>query len=84
MSRVVVHIDGLILRGFHGADTNDMIDGLRQELARAWATQNIALSLTHRNDLSRVRTRDVRIGPRPKPTQVGQAVAQSITRGLRK
>jgi hypothetical protein len=83
MSRVVVHIDGLLLRGFHAADSLEMVAGLQLELTRS-CTREIALILAQRNDLSLVRARGIRVGPLTRPAQVGQAVARSITRGLRK
>jgi hypothetical protein len=83
MSRVVVHIDGLLLRGFHAADSREMVAGLQLELTRT-CTRDIALRLAQGSDLSLVRARDVRVGPLMQAAQVGQAVARSITRGLRK
>ena len=84
MKRVIVHIDSLVLRGFHHEDRHAIAAGLQQELARLFADPHVAQQFTARGDLSRLRVGSIDINPTAKPQGVGVEAARGIGREMKK
>jgi hypothetical protein len=81
MKRVVVHIDELVLRGFHHEDRLAVAEGLRAELARHFAEPGAARDFAARGNLPRLEAGAIRIAPGARPSTVGTEAAQRIVRG---
>jgi hypothetical protein len=80
MSRVVVHIDRLVLSGFRHADRDAVAAGVQQELQRAFANREVLARVRATGNIATVRVRGVEIAPRSSPRQVGETVARGIGR----
>ena len=82
MSKVIVHIDRLVLRGVDPSDAADFSATLRAEvqrqLARPGTGQQIDRTHRHRIDAGRVRT-----GNGTLANSAGVAIAKAITGGRR-
>ena len=78
MTRVILHIDSLVLRGFKHEDRHAIAAGLQQELVRLFADPNAARQLTAKGDVSRLRIGSIDINPRSKPQGVGVDAARRI------
>lgn len=83
MRRVIVHIDGLVLKGFRHEDRHAIAEGLQQELGRVFSGQGAAQYLSTLGDVSRVRVGGVRLDPGSKPQRVGVQVAQGIGKEMK-
>ena len=83
MTRIVLHIDRLVLRGFGRDDREGIAEGLRAELGRLLAAPETSRHLMSQNGVSRLKIGAVRIGQGAKPTTVGEQAAQGIARGIR-
>jgi hypothetical protein len=82
MKRVIVHIDRLVLNGFHRKDRHAIAEGLRQELGRLFAEPSTAPQWESRGSLARLEVGGVRIGAQSKPDGVGQQAARWIAREI--
>ncbi len=82
MSRIVIHIDRLLLRGFRRTDRHAIADGLRTELAQYFAEPGAAHMLAARGDQSYLKPGTLRIGSRATPARVGVQAGRAIARGL--
>lgn len=80
MTRVVVHIDRLVLKGFPHQDRRALAEGLRQELGRLFAEPNAAHQLTAQGDVVRLKVNDVRVAATTSPATVGTQAARTIAR----
>ena len=78
MTRVVVHIDRLVLTGFRPRDRHAIAAGLQEELGRAFAEPGAASGLTALGNVSRLQLRGVHIAPGATPQHVGHGVARGI------
>lgn len=78
MTRVVVHIDRLVLKGFRPRDAQAIASGLQQELSRAFAAPDAARRLAAMASVSRLQLHGVSVGPGATAQRVGQRVAQGI------
>lgn len=83
MTRVVVHIDRLVLKGFRHEDRHAIAEALREELGRQFAESDTSRQLVSRGDMPRLRIADVRIEHEAKPAAVGTQAAQGIAREIR-
>ncbi len=83
MTRVVVHIDRLVLKGFPPEDRQALAEGLRQELGRLFAAPDAAQGLAARGDAGRLRVSGVRVGATAAPGHVGTQAARGIVRGMK-
>lgn len=83
MTRVVVHIDSLVLKGFAHQDRQALADGLRQELARLFAEPGAARQLAGRADVGCLTVSGVRVGPNTVPANVGTLAARGIAREIK-
>lgn len=78
MTRVVVHIDRLVLKGFRPQDAEDIASGLQQELARALASPDAARSVAAMASVPRLQLRGVSVERGATAQRVGERVAQGI------
>lgn len=83
MKRVVVHIDRVVLNGFHRADRHAIAASLQQELGRVFAEQEAVSALRDRGAMARLRVDGVQFEPGTKPQQIGESVAQSIGKEIK-
>lgn len=84
MKRVIVHIDSLVLRGFHHEDRHAIAAGLQEELTQLFADPQTAHQWTARGDLSRLRLGNINVDPGSKPQRVGVKAARGIGREMKK
>jgi hypothetical protein len=78
MTRVLVHIDRLVLTGFGPQDGQALASGLQQELARAFAAPGAARSVAAMASVPRLQLRSVSVERGATAQRVGQRVAQGI------
>lgn len=78
MKRVVVHIDGLVLRGFRHADRHAVSSGLRDELGRLLAQPGVAERVAALGSIARLTAAPVRAGTGVAPRAVGASAARAI------
>jgi hypothetical protein len=83
MSRIIVHIDRLVLHGFRHADRHAIADGLRTELGQYFAGPDAARLLTSRGDLPHLKPGDFRVGLRATPARIGSQAGRAIGKGLK-
>ena len=84
MTRVILHIDRLVLKGFNHEDRYAIAAGLQQELTQLFAEPQTVQSLTDRGDVSRLRIGNININQGSKPQQVGVEAARGIGRQMKK
>ncbi len=84
MTRMIVHIDRLVLKGFRPEDRHAIGMGLQQELGRVFADREAVSFLTAARDVPRLQVGGVLIGHGSKPQHVGENVAQGIGREIKK
>lgn len=84
MTRVVVHIDRLVLKGFRREDRHAIAAGLQQELGRVFTGRDAVWHLRTIGDVSRLQVSSVHIEHGSKPQRVGENVAQGIGREIEK
>jgi len=82
MTRVIVHIGRLVLKGFRPEDRQAIGQGLQAELARVLAQPDAVSRLRGLGDVPRLRVGGVAAEQGATPQRVGQGVAQGIGREL--
>jgi hypothetical protein len=82
MTRVVLHIQELVLRGVQRQDRATMASSLRQELAHALTAPDVAARLAGRGAIDRLRVPTVRVANAASPARLARAVARGIGREL--
>lgn len=82
MTRIVLHIDRLVLRGFDRDDQAGIAEGLRAELGRLLATPEVARQLRSRHGVPALKVGAVRIQAGTQPTAIGAQAARGIVRGI--
>lgn len=83
MSRVIVNIDRLVLRGFRNEDRHAIADGLRTELGQYLSQPDAARFLSSRGDLSHVTPGAFRIGARTTPVRIGAQAGRVVGKELK-
>ncbi len=78
MTRVIVHIDRLVLRGIHPQDRHAIAEGLQAELGRLLAAAGAATQLTHRVDQPRLSIGRIRIGVKAAPGDLGRLTGAAV------
>lgn len=81
MTRVVVHIDELVLKGFRPEDRHAVAGALRTELARRLTDARAVQSLLSRGDVARLNVGTFRVSADARPSATGTMAAQSIVGG---
>jgi hypothetical protein len=84
MTRVIVHIDRLVLKGLPPGDGHAIGQGLQAELARVLAGRDAASRLRGLGDVPRLRVDGVAVEQGASAQHVGQGVAQGIAREIGK
>lgn len=83
MTRIVVHIDRLVLHGIDRADAKALSDGVQAELQRLLAAPGAAAALTAGGDRARVWTPPTQLASGTSAATMGKHVAASIASGVR-
>ena len=78
MSRVIVHVEALVLRGVRHEDRHAVSLGIQQELSRLLAAPGVDTRLAQLGDLHHVGAGEVAVVDGPKPEQIGMAAAKGI------
>lgn len=81
MSRIVLHIDRLLLRGIDAGNAEAFSAALQAELQRQLAIAGMAETLSGIGHLARIKAGEVR-STTPGSEGLGQAIGRSIVRGL--
>lgn len=81
MTRVVIHIDRLVLTGLRERDASRVGEALRGELARRF-DRAAALALATRGDRSRMVLQIPRLASSSDATRVGTLVGSCLARGM--
>jgi hypothetical protein len=82
MTRIVLHIDRVVLNGYAAQDRLAIVDGLREELARHYAVPDAQRALQTRSNVERVDGLRVSIAGAAKPRAIGRHAAHGVARGL--
>ncbi len=84
MKRVVVHVDRLVLKGLRPEDRHAVAAGLQQELGRVFTDREAVSLLSGMRVVARLQVPGVPVGQGSSPQRVGENVASSIGREIRK
>lgn len=84
MTRVVIHVERLVLNGFLLRDRHAIHAGLRMELERVFADPKAMSSLSRMRDTSVLHVGQALIGRGATPHHVGLSVAEGIAREMQK
>ena len=79
-----LHIERLVLNGFHHEDRHAIAAGLQQELSSLLADPQAVQSLTGLGDISQLQVGRLSIAQGLKPRGIGVQVAQGIGKEFRK
>jgi hypothetical protein len=82
MTRIVLHIDRVVLNGYAAQDRLAIVDGLREELARHYALPDARRALQNRSNVERVDGLRVSVGGAANPRAIGQHAARGVAGGL--
>ncbi|MDM0112223.1 hypothetical protein QTI66_08680 [Variovorax sp. J22R133] len=87
MTRLVVHIDKLVLSGLPPEDRHAVAAALEQELALQlgphMADAQLAARIASRGDVARLAPAPLRMGPGMSASALGRQVARDIARSLK-
>jgi hypothetical protein len=84
VTRIVLHIDRLVLRGFDPIDRDSLAEGLRQELVELLTRPASAPSITGLRSAPRLSAGTVRIDHDAQPAYIGKLIAGRIIKGVRR
>lgn len=84
MTRVVVHIDGLVLNGFRREDGHAIALGLQEELGRVLGDREAVRHWGAVRNLSRLQPGNVHIEHGLEPQRIGANVVRGIHREIKK
>jgi hypothetical protein len=82
MTRVVVHIDRLVLKGARPEDRHAIAQGLQDELSRVFGERDAVARLRSLGDVPQIKVGGVAVERGGLPQRLGQSVAQGIGRGI--
>lgn len=82
MTRVIVHIDRLVLKGFRPEDRQAVGQGLQAELERVFSAGDAASRLRGLGDVPRLQVGGMPLQKGASPERVGQGVAQAIAKEI--
>lgn len=82
MTRVIVHIDRLVLYGIHPEDQKHFAEGLQTELGRLLQLPGAAERLVSMGHRPRLKTDRIAHPPEGPPEPFGVAVAATMMRSL--
>ena len=78
MSRVIVHVEALVLRGVRHEDRHAVSAGIQQELSRLLASPGADTRLAQLGDLHHAGAGEVAVVGSTRPEQIGIAAAKSV------
>jgi hypothetical protein len=84
MTRVVVHIERLVLNGFEGRDRAGIADGLQAELGRVFADRETVSQLRGMASVQRLQVRGIQYERDSLAARVGQSVGQAISKEIKR
>jgi hypothetical protein len=82
MTRVVVHIDSMVLNGFGNADSRAIGDGMRDELARLLSDPVVSKRLASIGNMSSLDAGTISLAQGGRPQRLGMSAGRAIVRGL--
>ena len=82
MTRIVLHVERLVLHGYERADGAAVARSLQRELGRQLDGRVAALRLARRPDAPVVAVPNVRIPMGTPPARVGAQVARRLAQGI--
>jgi hypothetical protein len=82
MTRIDIHIDRVVLKGYASSDRHAIADGLREELARHYSAPEALGELRTGSPLEHVDAGRVSIVHGATPRAVGGQAARGIAKGL--
>lgn len=82
MTRIVLHIDRLVLKGFERQAREGIAEGLREELTRLLAAPEVACQLQSRHGVPALKVGAIRIQAGAPPAAIGVQAARGIARGV--
>jgi hypothetical protein len=82
MTRVVLHIDRVVLNGYSRRDRHAIVAGLREEFARRYSDPREVRRLQGHPNLDRLHAGRVSVADGAAPAVVGRQVAGGIAKGL--
>lgn len=82
MTRVIVHIERLVLKGFQPGDRHAVAQGLQAELERVLSGRDAASRLRGLGDVPGLQVGGVPVEQGANPQRVGESVAQGIGRKI--
>lgn len=82
MTRVIVHIDRLVLHGVPPEDQQPVAEGLQGELGRLLQAPGVAEQLASVHSRARMRTDGIAHPQEGKPERFGASVASAIVRSF--
>lgn len=82
MTRVVLHIERLVLNGVDHADSAGLARSLQVELQRLMAGTDVVQRLSTQGDTHHLRAGKVRVAQGDGVADTGRAVARRIVRGF--
>lgn len=83
MSRIVLHIDRLVLRGIDPHDTAALSSAVQGELQRLLAEPGSAAALAANSNRARVTSANLPLPASGNDRVLGRAIAVGVNRGLR-
>jgi len=83
MTRIVVHIDRLVLTGIDRNDAATVAAGMQAELQRLLAEPGINRALTDTGHRLRIRVGAVPVAPGTTAQAMGRAIAGGVAQGMR-
>lgn len=83
MTRIVLQVDKLVLRGIDPADAKAVAAGVQGELQRLLAVPGAASALIAVGDRLRVDTAPTKLAPGAGNYKTGQRIARSILKGVK-
>jgi hypothetical protein len=83
MSRIVLHIDRLVLRGIDPHNAAALSRAMQSELQRLLAEPGSAATLVANSDRTRVTSTNLSLPASGNDRALGRAVAASVDKGLR-
>jgi hypothetical protein len=81
MTRVVLHIDRLVLNGLQRGDASAIAAGLQRELQARLAGSDARAALARQGNVGRLNVGEVRLAPNAGASSLGKALAGGIVRG---
>jgi hypothetical protein len=84
MTRVVVHINRLVLNGFRHDERHTIASGLQQELGRLFGDREAVRYLSAMRDGSRLSVGGVHFEHGSRPQHIGRNLARTISKEMKR